>query len=95
MKRLSEITINSESNVGPLTLLDKVVSLFRRLFNKLTGKPMNNLKGKDAYNALLELSLKLSEYNNRAINKARSNESGISKLGRLLEDTNGLVVKAF
>ena len=47
---------------------------------------MNSLKGKDAYNALLELSLKLSEYNNRAINKARSNDSGISKLGRLLED---------
>ena len=95
MKRLSEITINSESNVGPMTLLDKVVSLFRRLFNKLTGKPMNNLKGKDAYSALLELTLKLSEYNNRAINRARSNESGISKLGRLLEDTNGLIVKAF
>lgn len=95
MKRLGEIVINSDSGVGKVTLLDKLVSLVRQLFNRVTGKEAYSLKGKDAHTALLELSLKLAEYNNRSINRARSQESAISKIGRLIEDTNGLIVKAF
>lgn len=95
IKRLGEIIINSESKVGKETLLDKLIGLIRAWFNKVLGKEMKSLKGKDAHTALLELTLELAEYNNRALNKARSNESAISKMGRLLEDSNGLVVKAF
>ena len=95
MKRLKDVYINSESSVGKETLLDKLIKLVRQLFNKVTGKEAYSLTGKDAYSAMLELSLKLAEYNNRSINRARSQESAISKIGRLLDDTNNLVVKAF
>ena len=95
IKRLSEIKINSDSSVGPETLLDRLVRYVRQLFNRVMGKEVYNLKGKDAHTALLELTLKLAEYNNRNINRAREQESATSKLGRLLETSNGVVLKAF
>lgn len=95
IKRLGEIIINSDSSVGPETLLDRLVRYVRQLFNRVMGKEIYTLKGKDAHTALLELSLKLAEYNNRNINRARDQESATSRLARLLDTSNGAILKAF
>ena len=95
VNKLKAIEIKSDSSVGNETLLDKLLKLVRQLFNKVFGKDMKTLVGKDAHSALLELSFELAEYNNRSINKIRSTESAVSKMVRLLEDSNNLIVKAF